>query len=79
MLRHGGVFFIHLCIWFSFFLVIHQSGHDHITYKVMLFFVFLYLICTLTVKLISKNKVILILMSLSTTLYLITELLLIIS
>ncbi|MBN8207308.1 hypothetical protein JI666_00950 [Bacillus sp. NTK071] len=79
MLRHGGVLFIQLCIWFAFFLIIHQSGHDHLSYKVMLFFVFLYLICTLTVRLISKNKVILILMILSTTLYLITELVLVIS
>ncbi|MDP4553168.1 hypothetical protein Q9251_20025 [Alkalihalobacillus macyae] len=79
MLRHGGVLFIQLCIWFAFFLVIHQSGNDHLSYKVMLFFVFLYLICTITVKLIAKSKAILILMSLSTTLYLMTELLLIIS
>ncbi|WLR59602.1 hypothetical protein [Guptibacillus hwajinpoensis] len=68
---YGKVICIQLLIWFAFFQLIYYSPQDHIGFKILLFLVFLYLICTISVQMIRRGRELIYLIPFSTTLALI--------
>ncbi len=73
MLMYAKVLFVQLTFWFAFFYIVHLSVQDHIEFKLILFLVFLYLIFIISYWMLSRIKIVLSLVSISTVLALILQ------